>query len=421
MRRSPFPLFLAILVLAGGCAGRFRHLDPPDLPEAVSNNAVTSTLHGGGGALYSFMGINDPTDVGTITARCYKLEHQWQPADEARRRIGHTLFADWERIADAPLHDGRARIAASAVNVAGRVFLIGGYSVLEDGNEVTDPRLLEYLPETDAWTERARVPVEVDDTVALVYRDRYIYLVSGWHGPAHDNVLNVQLYDTENDTWQQCTPLPGPSTGLFGHAGVLISVSEYAARSTSAEIGDRITICDGVMRNPDSNRFEMSSAVWVGEIHPQDPTHIEWTARPPHGGKPTYRAAIHTHVRSRGPFRYPVHVVGGATNPYNISGTGYNGEPSFPLRQSLRVPVRGDARFEVAETHEDWVPVMDLRGMARADRAWYTMGGMTAPGTSTDKVSVVLELYVPKHGYRLSTPPKLYTIPPNSAKADKLN
>lgn len=47
------------------------------------------------------------------------------------------------------------------------------------------------------------MPVPVDDSVSLTYQDRYIYLVSGWH--KDDNVLNVQMYDSQTDIWVPAT------------------------------------------------------------------------------------------------------------------------------------------------------------------------------------------------------------------------
>ena len=39
------------------------------------------------------------------------------------------------------------------------------------------------------------MPVPVDDSVALSYKERYIYLISGWHNDGNVNL--VQVYDTK--------------------------------------------------------------------------------------------------------------------------------------------------------------------------------------------------------------------------------
>ena len=144
--------------------------------------------------------------------------------------------------------------------MAGQVYLIGGYTV-RGFNEVTEHRLFRYDAVGDQYVELARLPVEVDDTVVGVYQDRYLYLVSGWHGPLNRNVPNVQVYDTQSDAWIQASAIPAPLPGLFGHSGTII--------------GDRIMYVDGVR----SSDFRISSRVFVGRIDPNasgDIAEIAW-------------------------------------------------------------------------------------------------------------------------------------------------
>jgi len=61
--------------------------------------------------------------------------------------------------------------------------------------------------------------IPVDDTVALVYQDRYIYLISGWHDVG--NITDVQILDTKNKRWYFGTPFPGQP--VFGHAGGIVA------------------------------------------------------------------------------------------------------------------------------------------------------------------------------------------------------
>jgi len=324
----------------------------PVLPISVANNAVTAVPGDGGGVtLYSFMGIENPTDRSTVTARSFRID---------------LPGGDWVPIADAPLLDGSPKIGASAIAVAGEVFLLGGYTI-SGFVEVTEARLFRYEPQLDSYTELARVPVEVDDTVVGVYEDRYIYLVSGWHGPINDNVDNVQIYDTQTDQWQQATPIPGPLPGLFGHAGGLV--------------GNKILYFDGV----DSDLFEEASPlVFLGTIDPEgigEITRIEWVELMAHPGMPTYRAAASQSVAlGRG-----LVVVGGTDNPYNFSGTGYDGQPSEPLDQVLYFSFDAE-QWRVVPTVGDHLPTMDHRGLVGSRRSWVTIGGMIAPGVATDRV-----------------------------------
>ena len=91
----------------------------------------------------------------------------------------------------------------------------------------------------DRWFRGEDIPVPVDDSVAGVYRDRYIYLVSGWSKT--DAVRDVQVYDAQKNVWSKATPIPG--TPVFGHAG--------------AVVGDTIVYVDGAHKNPAGNRAQV--------------------------------------------------------------------------------------------------------------------------------------------------------------------
>ncbi|NNF43559.1 MAG: hypothetical protein HKN62_11040 [Phycisphaerales bacterium] len=323
----------------------------PPVPIAISNNAVAAVDHGDGTyTLYSFMGITVPTSFSSITDASFRYDGP-----------GGT----WTSIADAPRLNDRAKIGSNAIAVAGEVYLIGGYTV-GGGPEMTDPRLFRYDPDLDEYEERAEVPTEVDDTVTGVYQDRYLYLISGWHGPIFSNVPNVQVYDTQTNTWTQATPIPAPLPGLFGHAGGIV--------------GDRIVYMDGARIGA---AFPISDRVFVGQIDPDgtgDVTNIVWQEQPAHPGAPTYRAA--PGAMSAGGSLF---VAGGTDNTYNFSGTGYDGNPSLPLAQMLEwTPADG---FRLLTLAGDHVPTMDHRGLlGLPDGSWVTVGGMTAPGTTTDRV-----------------------------------
>lgn len=82
----------------------------------------------------------------------------------------------------------------------GQVYIFGGYTVAADHSEHSIASVHRLDPADNTYTELTPMPVPVDDTLALVYRDRYVYLVSGWHETGNVNL--VQLYDTETDIWQ---------------------------------------------------------------------------------------------------------------------------------------------------------------------------------------------------------------------------
>jgi len=326
--------------------------DLPPLPVAISNNAVASVVRDDGTAtIYSIGGITSPHRPPNITPLSYALD---------------LPGGAWRRIADEPLLNGRAKIGASAVAIDGRVYLVGGYSVA-GLSETTEKRLFEYDPEADAWVGRADVPVEVDDTVVGVYQDRYLYLVSGWHGPVRNNVPNVQVYDTRSDSWTQATPIPDPLPGLFGHAGAIV--------------GDRIVYMDGVRT---VGGFRISARAFVGRIDPTgsgDVDAIDWREIAPHPGLPTYRAAASQSPTPNGRML----LVGGTDNPYNFSGIGYDRRPSTPLDQVISLdPITGV--WNTLDVAGKPLPTMDHRGLVPVPGGWAIAGGMIAPRTATNRV-----------------------------------
>ncbi len=97
--------------------------------------------------------------------------------------------------------------------------MIGGYTVAEDHAERSTPGVYRLdMAAQPGWTRVATMPVPVDDAVALVHEDRYLYLVSGWSDSGNVNL--VQVWDSRKNAWRQAEPWPG--TPVFGHAGGMV-------------------------------------------------------------------------------------------------------------------------------------------------------------------------------------------------------
>jgi len=328
-------------------------------PTPIANNAVTSVCADGTCSLYSFMGIVDPADANTITAASYRLV---SPGT-----------GPWEPIADAPLLNGRAKIAASAVTVAGEVYLIGGYTV-NGFSETTEHRLFRYAADTGTYVQLADPLTGVDDTVAVVFQDRYIYLISGWHGPINNSVRAVQRYDTVNNVWLPATSIPFAVAPRFGHAGGIV--------------GNRIVFIDGAITSGAS--FVPSHDTLVGTINPINLSSINWQVRTVSPVDAVYRAANSLGTTPCG----EVVFVGGSANPYNFDGNGYNGQPSFPIDAVTAYDPAADAWRVIDDGGTfgsgSYTPTMDHRGLARFDGRWVTIGGMIAPETATATVNALL-------------------------------
>ncbi len=309
----------------------------PELPHPVSNNAVAGFRSAEGFHLLSFMGLAGSRGWQNVASEAWHLP----PGGET-----------WQRLPDVP--GGEGRLAGTAATVAGNVYVFGGYTVAEDGSERSVEKVYRLDTDQLTWHELETMPVPVDDAVSVVFLDRYVYLVSGWHDLGNVNL--VQIYDVEEDSWRQATPWPGEA--VFGHAGGIV--------------GSHILVCDGVvvrLANDGGRRFEIVDTCYLGEIDANDIRRIHWQAVAPHPGPARYRmAATGTATRDG-----EVVFAGGSENPYNYDGIGYDGNVSVASADvfAWRLAERrwhGYGRLPQA--------TMDHRGLLANAGTFYIVGGM---------------------------------------------
>ncbi|MEZ5420379.1 MAG: hypothetical protein R2708_23980 [Vicinamibacterales bacterium] len=362
MRRHPGRAALTLLAaLAAACAGSppvpgatpaagdggWTAAPGPGLPVPIANNAVAAALVDGQPRLFSFLGLESGRDYRAISRRAFSL-------DPSSGR--------WDALPDVPGPVGR--IAATAQGLGSRVYVFGGYQVAADGSETTSPATDIYLADERRYLRGADAPVPLDDTVSGVWRERLIYLVSGWS--TDRTVATVQAYDTADDRWLAATPIPG--TPVFGHAGAIID--------------DTIVYCGGArMLGAATPKYGPSEACYRGDIDPANPADIAWRAIEPHPGAARYRAAA-------GPVRTAamagIMFVGGTTTPYNYDGIGYDGRPAEPEAASWIYDVGRDA-WQAGPVVA--APTMDHRGLVGAAGVLWTLGGFAAHQAVTDRVT----------------------------------
>lgn len=206
----------------------------------------------------------------------------------------------------------KGRLASVAVGLNGQVWLFGGYTVAEDHSKISSPDNFTYDVVKDEYSRFSPMPVPVDDAVALIYQNRYIYLISGWHNDG--NVKLTRVYDTKSDSWSQASPFSGKP--VFGQAGGIV--------------GNRLLICDGVevIPLPDKRRtFATESACYTGTIDPNNHLDIDWRTVPHPTGTARYRMAAKG-ITWNG--KSGVLFIGGSDNPYNYNGICYHGISSNP-------------------------------------------------------------------------------------------
>ena len=340
--------WLGLVVMLSVAPGALA--EPPSLPAPAANNAVAALSAESGRALFSFLGLGPGK-----TRQDIRRQAWWLPAGAEQ----------WRAL--PPVPGGKGRLAPVAVTVDGAVYLFGGYTVAADHSENSAREVYRVDPGHDpVYTELTPMPVPVDDAVALVYRDRYVYLVSGWSDTGNVNL--VQRYDTRGDRWVQATPYPGAP--VFGHAGGIV--------------GERLLICGGarVEQRPDGGRdFVPGETCWLGDIDPEQPRRIAWREITPAAPGARYRAG------ARGLAIHGDRVVfaGGTRNPYNYIGIGYNGEPAVPIAPIVSFDLR-KLRWQCHGELD--APSMDHRGLLHlGGHDLALVGGMRAEQQVTAAVN----------------------------------
>jgi N-acetylneuraminic acid mutarotase len=318
------------------------------LPDPVSNNAVAILKLHGQFALFSLMGIGPKKTWDAVTNMAYELD-----AGSGKAYTIHSV-------------PGTAgRIGAMAVGASGRVFLFGGYVVYQGGGMVV-PDVNTYEPANDRWVRNVDTPIPIGDAVIGVYRDRYIYLVSGRSNGGL--IADVQMYDLEKNKWSKATSILG--TPVFGHAGALVD--------------DTIIYVDGAKQNDTRQgpRFVASEECWKGRIDHRHPNLIEWTKLPNHPGNARFRIAAGGSEKDQ-----MIYFSGGSENPHDYNGIGYDGKPSEPSPVSFAYNLRTGKWETLNDNTPD--PTMDHRGLLVTPEGLVIIGGMEKGQQVTGNIQVV--------------------------------
>lgn len=309
----------------------------PALPQPVTNNAVAKVSNAQGTYFLSFMGLASNKTAADVHNKVWAL------------KLGDEQWQDMKPVPAST--ELKGRLAATAVGIGEYAYVFGGYTVREDHTEVSVPDVYRFDVAKNEYTRLADMPVPVDDSIALNYQNKFIYLISGWHNDGNVNL--VQVYNIENNTWQQASPFLGDP--VFGQAGAIS--------------GNVMVVCDGVKTQayPDKRRgFEAKAQCLKGTIDSQDPTRIDWRAISHPTGKSHYRMAAGTHNGQ-------LIFMAGSSNPYNYNGIGYNKKPSPPSNQVWHFDLTSNRwqRMEHAQK-----ATMDHRGLLSHGDYIYRIGGM---------------------------------------------
>jgi N-acetylneuraminic acid mutarotase len=338
-------VLLCVVLFALAAPGAERKWGP--LPIAVANNAVAAAKVDKQLFLFSFMGVGDKKDWKSITNRLFGL---------------NTETGKWIEYRAVPGPAGR--LGASAVLVKDVIYLIGGYTLDNTGATHSVSSVEVLLPQRNIWYRGQDMPIPLDDSVVGVYKDRFIYTVSGWSGT--DAVKTVQMYDAEKNTWGEATPIPG--TPVFGHAGALVD--------------DTIVYIDGARKNAEgaTPAYLTSDECWMGKIDHHDPSKITWTKIANHPGKARYRMAAGGSEHDN-----RVYFSGGSEELHKYDGT-YDDHLASPSPMTFAWNLKTSKWEVVSEKTPD--PTMDNRGLLVAPQGLVRIGGIEADGKVTAKVNV---------------------------------
>jgi N-acetylneuraminic acid mutarotase len=337
--------FLLLLLGAVFLLGADQKKIPP-MPAAVTGNAVAALKNGL--ELYSLMGVGPRKTWDDITNQVYIL---------------HLASGKWSD--GRPVPGVAGRLGASAVGARGQIFVFGGYVVDGKETELTVADVNSYVPEERRWYRAADIPVPVDSAVIGVNHDRYIYLVGGRskNGP----VNNVQVYDSEKDSWSQATPLPG--TPVYGHAGGLAD--------------DAIVYVDGAKKNTAAGGPDLvSDECWMGKIDRKDPNKIEWSKLPAHPG-----AARFGIVAGAGERDHKIVFSGGSASLHNFKGLDSGGKLAAISPVTFAFEVHGSRWETVAEATFD--ERTDSRGALSTPLGSIVLGGMVKNGAVTARAVIL--------------------------------
>ena len=305
-------------------------------PYPISNNAVALVEIKGAPWVCSFGGLKSGKTYRHVSADAFAVNLK---TGEQRKL--------------PPLPDSLGRLAGTAVAVKNKVYIFGGYSVAKSGAEISTPDVFVFDPSSEQYGKADPMPTPVDDAVSFSYRDRYIYLVSGWHNDR--NLSVVQIFDTHTSTWLRAIAYPG--TPVFGHAGGIVDRAFVVFGGVKSEL-----------QANGRNKYSASDEAWWGEIDEKNPLKVSWTRLHAPPVDTAYRIAAVGSSRVSA-----VVFAGGTDNPYNYNGVGYNKARSKPSPELFSFDMaKGQWHIMVPRAKG----MMDHRGLIEWNGRFYTIGGM---------------------------------------------
>lgn len=309
-----------------------------NLPTKLSNNAVCEAFVGDTAYVYTFAGIDSSKLFSGTHLKSYRY---------------NTINNQWTALPNLP--DTLGKIACSANRVKDTIYIIGGYHVFSNSNELSSNKVHRFNVKTNQFmTDGANIPIAIDDQTQCVYKDSLIFVITGWSNTS--NVPNVQIYNPSFNTWLAGTSTPNNNTyKSFGSSGSIVGDTIYYLGGATSASG-----------------FGAQTVLRKGYINPLNPTLITWQFVNPN--IKSYRSACVA-------INQDIYWLGGSEITYNYNGIAYNGSGGVsPSNKSRKFNSTWD--IDISNT----LP-MDLRGYAKInDSTVILVGGMKAGQMVTNEV-----------------------------------
>jgi len=311
------------------------------LPEPTTNNAIAEGFINNKHFIFTFGGLDSTKQYTGIHKRSYKYD---------------ITNNSWQQIADLP--DTLGKIASAASRIKDTIYILGGYHVFKDHSEKSSNKVHRYDVLRDTFLEDgASIPVAIDDHVQAVWRNRLIYLITGWSDT--ENMPSVQIYNPAKNSWKVGTPIPNNHIyKSFGASGTIV--------------GDTILYFGGASMG---QHYPIQNVLRKGIINPKKPTEITWSHQILDSTVVGYRMAA-TSIDEK------PYWLGGSTITYNYNPIAYNG--SGGVRPSNRILTLQNNKWKQDISNK--LP-MDLRGIATInDSTKVLVGGIIEHQQVSNKV-----------------------------------
>ncbi len=307
----------------------------------TTNQAVSEGFTNNKVYIYSFGGLDSTKLFSGIHQRSFRFD------------IEANI---WEEIESLP--DTLGKIANAASRINDTIYIIGGYHVFGDGSEKSSNKVHRFdIKNNQFLKDGNEIPVPIDDHVQAIWKNKLIYIVSGWSD--HKNVPYVQIYDPKKNIWFPGSSVPDNKIyNSFGASGTII--------------GDTIYYFGGAAMD---KNYPIQNYLRKGIINSNNPSEIKWSYQVVDSLISGYRMASFN--KNNIPF-----WIGGSSDTYNYNGVAYDG--SGGVNPNHRILSLINNKFNIDFNKNI---TMDLRGIANInDSIKYIVGGMDKNQKVTNKV-----------------------------------